>query len=105
MATEWKSQQSEGKYGLQFETDNEEKYKLVKKAAQMAVDGKTTADIAEVKHGEWVVKTELKTPLSHAYIRKEIIYICPYCKKAFRQKMNYCGNCGAKMDGKDGERG
>ncbi|MBR5535760.1 MAG: hypothetical protein IKU60_03840 [Clostridia bacterium] len=53
MATSWKSQQGNGEYSLQFETDSKEKYKLVEKAAQMAVDGKTVDDVVEVKHGEW----------------------------------------------------
>lgn len=48
MATEWKSQQSAGDYRLQFQTDDKEKYKLVEKAAQMAVDGKNVADDVEV---------------------------------------------------------
>jgi hypothetical protein len=39
MSTSWKSQQSKGRYALQFETDDKEKYKLVEKAAQMAMDG------------------------------------------------------------------
>ena len=45
MATSWNSQQANGKYFLQFETDDKEKYKLVEKAAQMAIDGKTAADV------------------------------------------------------------
>ncbi len=57
------------------------------------------ADVAPVVHGEWIVKTVYKTPLSHGYIRKEKLHICPYCAKEYRQKMNFCGNCGAKMDG------
>ncbi|MBQ8002429.1 MAG: hypothetical protein IJ297_03190 [Clostridia bacterium] len=48
MATSWKSQQGKGEYSLQFETDDKEKYKLVEKAAQMAVDGKTVSDVVEV---------------------------------------------------------
>lgn len=48
MSTNWKAQQSAGDYRLQFQTDDKEKYKLVEKAAQMAVDGKHTADIVEV---------------------------------------------------------
>ena len=48
MATSWKSQQGNGKYALQFETDDKEKYKFVEKASQMAVDGKHTADVVEV---------------------------------------------------------
>lgn len=58
------------------------------------------ADAVEVCHGEWIIKTDYKTPLSHAYIRKEKLYICPYCAKTYRKQMNFCGNCGAIMDGK-----
>ena len=61
------------------------------------------ADVVEVRHGAWIIKINYKTPVSHAYIRKEKLYICPYCGKAYRQHMNFCGHCGAKMDGgKDG---
>ena len=47
MATSWKSQQGDGKYALQFETDDKEKYKTVEKAAQRAIDG-NTSDVVEV---------------------------------------------------------
>ena len=42
MATEWKSQQcfGEGKYYLQFETDDKDKFKFMEKSAQSAIDGK-----------------------------------------------------------------
>ena len=40
MGTSWKSQQGDGKYSLQFETNDREKYKFIEKAAQMAIDGK-----------------------------------------------------------------
>ena len=68
--------------------------------AKTMVQDEPAADVAEVRHGEWIIKTDYKMPLSHAYIRKEKLYICPYCGKAYRQNMNFCGNCGAKMDGK-----
>ena len=47
MATSWKSQQGDGKYALQFETDDKEKYKTVEKAAQRAIDG-NASDVVEV---------------------------------------------------------
>ena len=50
MSTEWKSQQGDGKYSLQFETDDREKYLLVEKAAQSVMD---------------VKKSESKTPMIH----------------------------------------
>ena len=96
MATSWKSQQGNEQYSLQFETDNIEKYKLVEKAAQMAVDGKTAADVVEVKHGEW--KEHYSFGCWH--------YDCPFCEDGYATKEkdktppNYCQNCGAKMDGR-----
>lgn len=39
MSTYWKSQQGAGKYSLQFETDDFEKYYLIEKAAQTILDG------------------------------------------------------------------
>lgn len=36
--TSWKSQIGQGKYSLQFETNDYEKYKVVEKAAQKMVD-------------------------------------------------------------------
>lgn len=65
------------------------------------IESAPAADVAPVVHGEWIIKTNYKTPVSHAYIRKEKLYICPYCGKDYRQHMNFCGNCGAKMDGKE----
>ena len=47
MSTEWKSQQADGKYSLQFETDSKENCKLMENVAQMIIDGKS-ADFAEV---------------------------------------------------------
>lgn len=54
-----------------------------------------TADVVEVRHGEWIVHEE------DGYWH----YDCPFCDDGFVIKMkmptppNYCENCGAKMDG------
>ena len=47
-----------------------------------------TADVEEVKHGEWIC------------LEAEIgFYCCSLCEhKILRAKCNYCPNCGAKMD-------
>ena len=58
------------------------------------------SDMVEVRHGEWIVMEEYKTALSGSRINKIKTYHCPYCKKRFRQRMKFCGECGAKMDGK-----
>ena len=67
--------------------------------AQKQIRKVPAADVVEVRHGEWIETIEYKTTLSKLYIRKEKSYCCPYCARVYRQRMNYCGNCGAKMDG------
>lgn len=93
MATSWKSQMRKGKYALQFETDDIEKYKLVEKSAKMAVDGKTTADVVEVKHGNWIRYTED----IHKYGIRE--YECSECGGCMDYEGDRCPKCGAKMEG------
>ena len=54
-----------------------------------------TADVVEVKHGEWIEK----------FKEGFWYYDCPFCDDGYvlmerdENKPNYCGNCGAKMDG------
>ena len=49
-----------------------------------------TADVVEVRHGRW----------SHvAYLKGIKVMECSYCGKRVLGAHNYCGNCGAKMDG------
>ena len=64
-----------------------------------AIDATPTANVIEIKRGAWIVKTETQIPLSRTYIRKQKTYSCPYCRKEYRQKMNFCGNCGAILKG------
>lgn len=97
MSTEWKSQQTDGKYSLQFETDNKETYKLMEKSAQMIIDGKFTV-VTEIRHGKW----ENMTDVDSAYLNT---YRCSVCGTTFwideipeDANYNHCPNCGAKMD-------
>jgi len=59
-----------------------------------------TADVAEVRHGEWI-----EEQAQHVVYRLKnrafwVKYTCPFCgKKNGRYKSNYCPNCGARMDG------
>ena len=92
MATEWKSQQGKGEFALQFETDDIQKYKLVEKAAQMAMDGNTEADVKVVKHGEWILHPDGSGTCN----------LCGKTQKAvwdFDNMQSYCGHCGAEMNG------
>jgi DNA-directed RNA polymerase subunit RPC12/RpoP len=61
-------------------------------------------DAVEVKHGEWIEKEE---------IYGDVYYTCSNCNNDWTtidgtpqdNFMNYCPNCGAKMDGTPKERG
>ena len=53
-----------------------------------------TADVVEVKHGEWIEITKdigKGRTLTH--------YKCSLCGVHINDKSNYCYHCGAKMDG------
>ena len=52
------------------------------------LDDAPTADVAEVKHGEW------------KWDKRFADYTCNLCGNWDLKTPNYCPNCGAKMDGK-----
>ena len=52
------------------------------------VKAEPTADVVEVKHGEWV------------WDKRYSDYTCNLCGNWDLETPNYCPNCGAKMDGK-----
>lgn len=61
------------------------------------LDATPTADVAEVRHGEWILEKE---PNGKPYC-----FHCSVCDDEFRRieiktKTPYCPHCGAKMDGK-----
>lgn len=63
---------------------------------------KNKADFQEVKHGHWVLIDN--KVFEHGFIeRKGKTWKCTNCGEARKTRtnpdMNYCPNCGAKMDG------
>ena len=52
-----------------------------------------SADVAPVRHGRWVV-IDAEEPRR---------YGCSECKRLSWHMENYCGNCGARMDGDENE--
>jgi predicted RNA-binding Zn-ribbon protein involved in translation (DUF1610 family) len=68
------------------------------------IDNAPTVDAVEVKHGRWTINTDDFTPAYRCSV-------CGYNKpmiageRVSQGAMNYCPNCGAKMDGerKDNE--
>lgn len=60
-----------------------------------------TADVVEVKHGHWIEETERIKSI--AMMPTDITYYrCSECGRKEHKKEPYC-NCGARMDGKDGD--
>ena len=57
------------------------------------IEKTTTADVVEVKHGEWIVVGRTKG--------MSAILKCSYCGRVRKGhgRSNYCPDCGAKMDG------
>ncbi len=80
---------------------------VARRILQMIEDA-PTADVKPVKHGQWIVydceryagrQDKLGNPISIPY--KE--YTCCFCGRITIIHDNYCPNCGAKMDGEDGD--
>ena len=55
-----------------------------------------TADVVELKRGEWELS---KYVYGTGMIVLPLEYKCSLCGKGAPLKMNYCPECGAKMDG------
>ena len=64
-----------------------EKAKIAVTRCIEILQGTPTADVAEVKHGEWIEIDYGNT------------FICDQCNVRFKNNLNYCPNCGAKMNG------
>lgn len=70
------------------------------------VDMLLTADVEEVKHGEWIERrgqSYLVHPMKfdvngEPILQDYITYVCSCCGRTESNKEPYC-NCGAKMDG------
>ena len=56
-----------------------------------------SADVAEVKHGEWIIKKTTQYREKITYRRKQIAH-CPYCgHMEDRTIPKFCSECGADM--------
>ena len=54
------------------------------------------ADVAPVRHGEWIYKT-MSVPGGKGQTYGK--WVCSKCKSKEKERRTYCPNCGAKMDG------
>ena len=59
------------------------------------IDVQPPVDAAPVRHGRWI-------PCNSKYGHDEKVYLCNQCNHNVGfKKMNFCPNCGARMDGDD----
>ena len=64
-------------------------------AVEVSLQNTPAADVVEVRHGEWVDTGILELDTIYGGWK------CSLCGDIVcGSKPNYCGNCGAKMDGK-----
>lgn len=68
--------------------------------SQCAIWKTPTADVEEVKHGEWVFS---RKEWGSSDYSQDVYYKCSNCGKEYEEfdidEANYCQHCGAKMDG------
>jgi rubrerythrin len=69
-------------------------FKTAKKSVLRIIDEQPTADVEEVKHGEWI---EIIKDIGRG--RTLIKYQCNKCDVYTAKELNYCPNCGADMRG------
>lgn len=59
------------------------------------VNKQPTADVAEVKHGEWIPQVEYNFEKSEDDLAG---YCCSECGLFYIEEHNFCPNCGALME-------
>lgn len=95
-----------------YKTELIQAVKLYENAILKAILTEPSADVEEVRHGEWLLESRIyKMPDD---VDEEFYVECPFCHRTFdvpfeleeekmltyaKEKYPYC-NCGAKMDGK-----
>ena len=69
-------------------------------------DNEDAIEISRVRHGKWISLTECANEGVYCSICKKKVWKSDYalCSHKSRNKLrsDYCPNCGAKMDGGDG---
>lgn len=77
--------------------DGEEQIGVLK--SRRVIRNEPTADVVEVKHGEWVMTVYTTVSPRGRFITNKK-FSCSVCKRGNgRHTTPYCPNCGAKMEG------
>ena len=67
-----------------------------------AIKEAPTADVEEVKHGEWLLLDECANEGVYCSVCRKKVYRTEYANQKIKSK--FCPNCGARMDGKPQEK-
>lgn len=76
-------------------------YNLAKSHAIDYIRCVPSADVQEVKHGEWIVRNRKK--VIHCSICNNVVPILMCYGEPLKIHYNFCPSCGAKMDGVNNE--
>ena len=72
------------------------------------INAMPAADVQKIRHGEWKGYTKSAfhgvDEFGSSIYRDVTIWYCSECNRRSVVKEKFCPNCGAKMDGKDGEK-
>ena len=79
--------------------NGENEYVYDANAVLDSIDAQPTVDAVEVVHGRWIEKQE---PITWCEDDVEVFYECSVCETQNYGESPYCPNCGAKMDGGNG---
>ena len=92
-----KSTQADGLFGagIMLATDR----------AIAAVQCASAADVVEVRHGAWVSLTDCANAGVYCSVCHKKVWKEDYawCNRKNKLRSNYCPNCGARMDGVNGD--
>lgn len=78
---------------------NTPKINLIGKLFYDAILKLQPVDVAQVKHGRWVIPTKI----GHRSFDIPHCSVCNDIPCGVNRNTNYCPNCGAKMDGDDND--
>lgn len=74
-------------------------------AMKFFIKNRPAADVAPVVHGHWISLTDCSNAGVYCSICHKKVYKEDYawCNRKNKVRSSYCPNCGAKMDGGDGD--
>ena len=70
-----------------------------KKMRYIDLDITPTADVAPIKHGDWEEEKITMRDWDGNVVTEKTLWRCSACGYEDSLAMNYCPNCGARMDG------